>query len=157
AIVVACLANVAMYRHDVYLDVTREGANTPPSQFEAVLNSLKTDVSFTYFYNHSDRNAADAKDLLTVASRQNEHFRFHPIDIDKEPAKARQYGVRAYNTVVLETEGRRVVVENTADLVQMAYAALRVLRKEVDVVCFVTGHGETVAEGAPHFHYSHVE
>lgn len=157
AVVITCLANVAMYRHDVYLDVTREGANTPPSQLEAVLNSLKTDVSLTYFYNHSDRNAADAKDLLAVAARQNPHFRFHPIDIDREPAKAREYGVRAYNTVVLETEGRRVVVENSADLVQMAYATLRVLRKEVDVVCFVTGHGETIAQGPPHFHYSHVE
>jgi hypothetical protein len=157
AVVVACLANVAVFRHDVYLDVTREAANTPPSQLEAVLEGLKSDVSLTYFYNPSDRNAIDAKDLLTVASRQNRHFLFHPIDIDREPAKAREYGVRAYNTVVIETEGRRVVVENTADLAQVAYATLRVLRKEVDVVCFVTGHGEAVAQGTPHFHYSHVE
>src|SRR4029078_11653485 len=34
---------------------------------------------------------------------------------------------------------------------------LRVLKKQVDVVCFVSGHGEVVAEGPPHFHYSHVE
>ena len=157
AVVVALLANVAMFRHDVYLDVTREAANTPPPQLESVLEGLKSEVLLTYFYNPSDRNAIDAKDLLTVASRQNRHFVFHPIDIDKEPAKAREFGVRAYNTAVLETEGRRVVVENTADLAQVAYATLRVLRKEVDIVCFVTGHGETVAQGPPHFHYSHVE
>jgi hypothetical protein len=157
AIVLTCMANVAIFRHDVYLDVTREAANTPPRQFESVLEGLSREVSLTYFYNHSDRNAIDAKDLLSVASRQNRHFHFDAIDIDKEPAKARAFGARAYNTAVLEAEGRRVVVENTADLTQMAFAILRVLKSKVDVICFVTGHGESVPEGPPHFHYSHVE
>jgi ABC-2 type transport system permease protein len=157
AVVVVCLANVAMFRHDVYLDATREAANTPPPQFESVLDGLSSDVSLTYFYNHSDRNAIDAKELLTVAARQNPHFHFTAVDIDKEPAKARAFGARAYNTVVVEADGRRVVVENSADLTQMAFATLRALKKKVDVICFVTGPGESVAEGPPHFHYSHIE
>jgi hypothetical protein len=157
AIALAIAANVAIFRHDVYLDVSREATNTPPPQLESVLGGLSSDVSLTYFYNHSDRNAIDAKDLLTVASRQNRHFRFHAIDIDKEPAKAREFGVRAYNTAVLQAEGRRVVVENTVDLAQMAFATLRVLKQQVEVVCFVTGHGESVPAGPVHFHYSHVE
>ena len=49
AIAVVYLANVAMFRHDVYLDATREAANTPPPQFESVLNGLSSDVSLTYF------------------------------------------------------------------------------------------------------------
>jgi ABC-2 type transport system permease protein len=157
AIVLTCLANVAIFRHDVYLDVSREAANTPPPQFESVLEGLGSEVSLTYFYNHSDRNAIDAKNLLSVASRQNRHFHFNAIDIDREPAKARAFGARAYNTAVLEAEDRRVVVENTADLTQMAFAILRVLKRRVDVICFLTGHGESVPEGPPHFHYSHVE
>jgi hypothetical protein len=157
AVAIACAANVAIFRHDVYLDVSHEATNTPPPQLESVLSGLRRDVSLTYFYNHSDRNAINAKDLLTVASRQNRHFRFHAIDIDKEPAKAREFGARAYNTLVLQAEGRRVVVENTVDLAQIAFATLRVLKEQVEVVCFVTGHGESVPEGAPHFHYSHVE
>ena len=157
AVVIACLANVAIFRHDVFLDVSREAANTPPPQLESVLDGLRSDVSLFYFYNHSDANARKAKELLTVASRQNRHFQFQAIDLDKEPAKAREFGVRAYNTALLQAEGRRVVVENTVDLAQMAFAALRVLKKQVDVVCFVSGHGEVVAEGPPHFHYSHVE
>ena len=157
AIILAYAANVAIFRHDVYLDASREAANTPPPQFESVLEGLSSEVSLTYFYNHSDRNAIDAKNLLSVASRQNRHFHFYAIDIDKEPAKARAFGARAYNTAVLEAEDRRVVVENTADLTQMAFAALRVLKKKDDVICFVTGHGESIPEGPPHFHYSHVE
>src|SRR5436305_14911449 len=45
AIVVACLANVAMFRHDVFLDVSREATNTPPPQLESVLEGLRADVS----------------------------------------------------------------------------------------------------------------
>jgi gliding motility-associatede transport system auxiliary component len=157
AVVIACLANVAIFRHDVFLDLSHEAANTPPPQLESVLDGLRTDVSLLYFYNHSDANARKAKDLLTVASRQSRHFQFQAIDLDKEPAKAREFGVRAYNTALLQAEGRRVVVENTVDLAQVAFAALRVLKKQVDVVCFVSGHGEVIAEGPPHFHYSHVE
>src|SRR5260221_561061 len=37
AMVVAVLANVAAFRHDVHLDLSREGANTPPVQFESVI------------------------------------------------------------------------------------------------------------------------
>ena len=53
------------------------GRNTPPPQLESVLDGLRTDVSLFYFYNHSDANARKAKELLTVAARQNRHFQFH--------------------------------------------------------------------------------
>ena len=33
-------ANVALYRHDVHFDVSREGRNTPPAQFTAVIDNL---------------------------------------------------------------------------------------------------------------------
>jgi ABC-2 type transport system permease protein len=157
AIVIVCLANIAAFRHDVHLDLSREGTNTPPIQFETFVHSLKSDISLIYFYNKADGNALKAKDLLTVASRENQYFHFNAIDLDKEPAKAREFGVQAYNTALLLAADRRVVVQNTVDLVQMAYAAMRTLKEQVDVVCFVTGHGESIPEGPPHFHYSHVE
>jgi hypothetical protein len=157
AIYVACLANVAVYHHDAHFDVSHERANTPPPQFEAVLAGLPSDISLTYFYNAGDENALKAKDLLTIASRDNHRFHFLAVDLDKAPATARQFGVHAYNTAVLQAQGRRVVVDNTVDLAQVAYAALRVLKKQVDVVCLVTGHGEGVPEDSAHVHYSHVE
>jgi ABC-2 type transport system permease protein len=157
AVAVALLANLAVYRHDLHVDLSREGINTPPPQLQSVVQALQSDVSLTYFYNASDGNALAAKALLTVASRESGHFRFRAVDLDREPAIARRLGVRAYNTAVLEAGDRRVVVENTVDLAQIAYAALRVLKQRVDVVCFVTGHGENFPETPAHFHFSHVE
>ena len=64
AVAVAIAANVALYRHDVHFDVSREGRNTPPAQFEAVVDHLRVPLSLTYFYNNSDDNALIARDLI---------------------------------------------------------------------------------------------
>lgn len=157
AIVLGVLANVAVYRHDAHIDASSEGINSPPPQLAAVLGSLGSDVSLTYFFNADDPNALEAKELLTIAARQNAHLRFRAVDLDKEPALAREFGVRAYNSAIAEAGGRRVVVDNSVDLAQMAYALLRVLKQGADVVCLVTGHGEGAPADSAHVHYSHVE
>jgi ABC-type uncharacterized transport system len=155
AIVVA--ANVALFRHDVHFDVSREGRNTPPQQLTDVIDHLRGRLSLTYFYNASDGNALIAKELIAIAARGHPLFAFRAIDLDKEPGLARDVGVHAYNTALLEAGGRKVVVENTTDSTRLAYAALRVLKERVETICFVTGHGETFRPTQAHFHYSHVE
>jgi len=157
AIAIVVAANVALFRHDVHFDVSREGRNTPPAQFTTVINNLRTPLSLTYFYNAGDANALNAKALIEIAAHGHPLLAFRAIDLDKEPGLARDIGVRAYNTAVLEAGGRKVLVENTTDPVRLAYAALRVLKERVDTVCFVTGHGETFRSTPAHFHYSHVE
>src|SRR6185437_13400617 len=75
--------------------------------------------------------------------------------LDKEPGLARDVGVHSYNSAVLQAGDRKVVVENAIDAISLGYAALRVLRKRAETICFVTGHGETFRP--THLHYSHVE
>jgi hypothetical protein len=157
AIAVTVAANIALYRHDVHFDVSREGRNTPPAQFTAVIDHLRSPLSLTYFYNSGDGNAQVARELIEIAARGHPLFAFRAIDLDKEPGLARDAGVHAYNTAVFEAGGRRVMVENNADVVRLAYAAMRVLKERVETICFVTGHGETYRPTPAHFHYSHVE
>ncbi|WP_158670502.1 Gldg family protein [Bradyrhizobium guangdongense] len=150
-------ANVALYRHDVHLDVSREGRNTPPQQLTDVIAQLRSPLALTYFYNAGDANAVNVKELVQTAARNHPLFSFRAIDLDKEPGLARDLGVRAYNTAVLQADDRKVLVENLTDPARLGYAALRVLRKRVETVCFVTGHGETFRPLPSHFHFSHVE
>jgi hypothetical protein len=157
AVAVVIVANVALYRHDVHFDVSREGRNTPPPQFAAVIDHLQVPLSLTYFYNNGDDNALIAKNLIAVAAHGHQQFVFRAVDLDKEPGLARDFGVHAYNTAVFEAGGRKVMLENTVDVTRMAYAALRALKERVDTVCFVTGHGESFRPTQAHFHYSHVE
>ncbi|MBR0938540.1 Gldg family protein [Bradyrhizobium jicamae] len=154
---VAIGANVALYRHDVHFDATREGLNTPPQQLTDVVDELRSPLSLVYFYNASDPNAVGMRDMIEIAARNHPLLAFRAIDLDKEPGLARDIGVHAYNTAVLQVGDRKVLVENVTDAARLGYAALRVLRKRAETVCFVTGHGETFRPMPGHYHFSHVE
>jgi ABC-2 type transport system permease protein len=149
------VGSIALYRHDAHFDVTVNERYTAPPELETIARSLRHDVLLTYFYNTSDEYAEAAKEVLAVVARQHPHLRVRALDLDTELAAARQYGVKLYNTAVVEAEGRRTQVENTVDLRQVAYAIERVLKARIQTVCFVTGHGERYAPG--HVHLSHVE
>lgn len=157
AIAVVVGANVALYRHDVHFDVSRERVNTPPRQLTDVIAQLREPLALTYFYNAGDPNAVALRDLVQIAARNHPLFAFRAIDLDTEPGTARDLGVRAYNTAVLQAGDRKVLVENVIDPARLGFAALRALRKRTETVCFVTGHGETFRPMPSHFHYSHVE
>ncbi len=153
----AIAANVALYRHDVHFDATREGLNTPPHQLTEIVDELRSPLSLTYFYNASDPNALAVRDVIEIAARNHSLLSFRAIDLDKEPGLARDVGVHSYNTAVLQAGDRKVVVENVTDAARLGYAAQRVLRKRAETICFVTGHGETFRPMPGHYHFSHVE
>jgi ABC-2 type transport system permease protein len=155
ALALALLGNIALYRHDAHFDATLSGRFTPPPELESIARSLQHNVVLTYFYNSKDDDAYAAKQVLAVVGRQQPHLRIRVLDLDTELTAARDYGVKLYNTVIVEAEGRRTQIENTVDLRQMAYAIERVLQRRTQTVCFITGHGERYAPG--HVHYSHVE
>jgi hypothetical protein len=157
AIAVVIVANIALYRHDVHFDVTREGRNTPPQQLTEVIDHLHAPLSLTYFYNAGDPNAVAVRDLIDIAARNHPLLAFRAIDIDKEPGLARDIGVHSYNTAVLQAGDRKVLVENATDATRLGFAALRVLRERPETICFMTGHGEAFRPTPAHFHYSHVE
>jgi gliding motility-associatede transport system auxiliary component len=157
AVAVTAAGNVAILRHNAHLDLSRDAANSPPPQLQSVLGGLKAEVSLFFFYNSADPSAYKAKELLTAAGRENRLFHFRAVDVDREPAEARSFGVRDYNTTIVVSDGRRVVVENNTDLVTVAFAILRALKKDAEVVCFVTGHGEAIDAGSPEFRYNHLE
>lgn len=157
AIAAVVAVNVAVYRHEVHFDASREGRNTPPSQLTDSIEQLKVPLSLTYFYNAGDPNALAMKDLVEIAARGRPLLSFRAIDLDKEPGLARDLGVRSYNTAVLRAGDRKVLVEHVVDATRLGYAALRVLRERAETMCFITGHGETFRPTPAHFHYSHVE
>jgi ABC-type uncharacterized transport system involved in gliding motility auxiliary subunit len=157
ALGVVIAANVALYRHDVHFDATREGLNTPPQQLTDLVDQLRSPLSLAYFYNASDPNALATRDMIQSAARNHPLLAFRAIDLDKEPGLARDIGVHSYNTAVLQAGDRKVLVANVTDAARLGYAALRVLRQRAETICFVTGHGETFRPMRGHYHFSHVE
>jgi hypothetical protein len=135
------LANMALYRHDAQLDVTRERAFTPSAEAREVARGLQQPVDLTYFYNKQDAAARAAKTMLELLARINPKLRVETVDADQNPALANRMGVRLYNSAVLRAGDRRVEVLTTDDR-EIALAILRVTRARDTVICFATGHGE---------------
>ena len=123
ALGVVIAANVALYRHDVHFDATREGLNTPPQPAHDVVDQLRSPLSLTYFYNAGDPNALAVRDMIEIAARNHPLLAFRAIDLDKEPGLARDIGVHSYNTAVLQAGDRKVLVENVTDAARLGYAA----------------------------------
>ena len=59
AIAITIGANIALYRHDVHFDVSREGRNTPPAQFAAVIDHLQPSAVAHLFLQQRRRQCAD--------------------------------------------------------------------------------------------------
>ena len=154
---VTFLANLALFGHDVHLDLTREKLFTPSTQAEAVVRGLTDDVTLTYFYQARDPNGRRIKDLLETLGRHSGYLHVRTVDPDKQPRLASEYGVRTYNEAVLESGGRRVQVLGT-DETEIALGILRVLREQVKTVCFVEGHGEfSIDNFEYHTHFETLE
>lgn len=141
AVAVVVLANAALMRHDVHIDLTRERTFTPSRAAEEVVASLTREVKLTYFYHARDEAGRRAKHLVEVLGRHNPLLRVRTVDPDRQPTLAQTYGVRLYNAAIIEADGRRVQVAGTDDT-DIAIGIQRVLRQRVTTFCFAEGHGE---------------
>ncbi len=135
------LANVALFKHDLHLDTTRESAFTPSREAQHIARALTEDVELVYFYQKQNPAARAAKTMLEILGRESPRLRVRTVDADQFPGLANQYGVRIYNAAVLLAGGRRIEVVTTDDR-DVALALLRVTRSAPKAVCFATGHGE---------------
>src|SRR5438552_3462587 len=140
-VAVTILANVALFRHDAHLDLTREKAFTPSVEAREVVRRLSERVEVVYFYQKQNQAARALGAMLRQLERENANFRVQLIDADQNPALASSLGVRTYNSAVLRLDERRVEVITTDDR-EIALGLLRLLRRRQVVVCFAAGHGE---------------
>jgi len=116
AVAVVVVANAALMRHDVHIDLTRERTFTPSMATEEVVAGLTRDVTLTYFYHARDDAGRRAKHLVEVLGRRNPRLHVRTVDPDRQPTLAQTYGVRLYNAAVIEAEGRRIQVAGTDDV-----------------------------------------
>lgn len=135
------LANVALYRHDLHLDLTQSQAFTPAPEVDRLARGLRQDVEVVYFFQKQDPAARATKALLEIMGRTYPRLHVRTVDPDQYPSMASRYGVRAYNVAVLDSGGRRIQVLSTNDR-EIALGIVRVTRTEPKTVCFAVGHGQ---------------
>jgi gliding motility-associatede transport system auxiliary component len=123
------------------IDLTPEKRFTLSEHARRVLKGLDRDVHVIAFLRSDDARNAEIEDLLTRVRNASAHVQYNVVDVNRNPAVARQYGVDSYGSLVVESDGRRKDFANPREDI-LVEAILQVTRPTRKVVYFLTGHGE---------------
>jgi ABC-2 type transport system permease protein len=126
-------------RHNRTWDLVQEKESVLGPETVQILGSLQAPVRLTLFYEPG--RYRETAYLAEKFSRSSPLVTVRLVDLDREPALARTYGVRAYGTVVVEATSRQKVVY-PAEEGQLVRAMTSVTDPRPRLVCVSTGHGE---------------
>jgi hypothetical protein len=126
-------------RHNQIWELVQEKESVLEPETSQVLASLQVPVRLTLFYEPG--RYRETSYLAEKCSRASPLVTVRLVDLDREPALARTYGVRAYGTVVVETGDRRKIVY-PAEEGLLVRAITSVTDPQSRLVCISTGHGE---------------
>jgi len=106
-----------------------------------LLRDLRDDVQVMAFLRSGDPRNGDIEDLLKRVSLVAPRVRYRLVDINRNPALAREYGIDTYAAVVVESQTRRREFSNPTEELLIA-AIVQVTRPSDRRVYFITAHGE---------------
>jgi len=123
------------------IDLTPEKRFTLSDHARQVLKGLDHDVRIIAFLRSDDARNPEIEDLLARVRNASPRVQFNVVDVNRNPAVARQYGVDNYGSLVVESGGRRKDFASPREDV-LVEAILQVTRPTRKVIYFLTGHGE---------------
>jgi ABC-type uncharacterized transport system involved in gliding motility auxiliary subunit len=116
-------------------------------QTEKILKDLNKEVTIKAFYRAEEQGSA--QDLLEEYAYRSGQFKYEFIDPVKEPHIRKQYQIRQYNTVVVESGLKRETITELSES-NLTNAIMKVTREQDKVIYFMTGHGErSIREEGP--------
>jgi ABC-type transport system involved in cytochrome c biogenesis permease component len=140
------MADALGERHNVTFDFTPERAYTLSPHARRILERLPRDVELVAFLRSGNPANATTIDLLERIAAVSPRVQYRVVDVNRNPAMARRYGVDAFGAVVVESEGKRRVFAQARESLVVG-AMLEVTRSQPTVIGFVRGHGEGGLEG----------
>jgi ABC-type uncharacterized transport system involved in gliding motility auxiliary subunit len=136
--------NWVVTRRDKRWDLTAAASYTLSDQTVKVLSNLKAPVKVLVF--DAPGGFQRFRDSLTMYTNASQNIQVEYVDLDREPARAREYTVASPGTVVMEYDGRRerVMSEREQDLTNNL---IKVTTGRQVKAYFVQGHGERDTAG----------
>lgn len=133
------LVNFIAGQHFIRIDTTEAKQFSLSEQTKKIITSLKDELHFTAFYESNSQGRA--RDLLKEYSNLSPRVKFEFIDPDRQPAIAKNYGIRSYGTIVVEygANSEKITSATEEDLTN---AIIKVTRDTKKKIYFLTGHGE---------------
>jgi len=135
------VAQVILAARGWRLDLTPAKRYVLSDYSRQILDGLDKDVKITAFLRSDDPRNRDIEDLIKRVGLASKRVRHQIIDVNRNPAVARRYGVDAYGSIVVECDGLRRDFSNPSEELVVA-AIVQVVRPAERKVYFVSGHGE---------------
>jgi ABC-type uncharacterized transport system involved in gliding motility auxiliary subunit len=152
-IAILVLANWFVSRHDHSWDLTTNKKYSLAPQTSKLLKDLNQDVTIYVF--DRERSFGQQRDLLNMFSSTSRHVKVRYVDVDRQPSLAKEYGVRAYGTIVVAAGDRHF--EAQSDSEEAISNALIRLFKGQRMACFLEGHGERDLESTERTGFSQIK
>ncbi|MBA4393171.1 MAG: hypothetical protein C0407_06435, partial [Desulfobacca sp.] len=122
-------------------DLTEGKRHSISDQTKKIVKNIKQDVSIRAFFQAGNPGQKKAQGLFETYALVNPRIHFQFIDPDRQPSLARQYGIRNYGEVILESGGKTQTV-TSADEEGITNGLLRLMQTKAKRVVFLAGHGE---------------
>jgi ABC-type uncharacterized transport system involved in gliding motility auxiliary subunit len=136
--IIGLLAFVTTRQH-LRSDWTENKLYSLSDQTEKVTAGLDREVNIIGFYRASDQDRP--RDLLDEYAYRSGNIKYEFVDPDESPQIARQYQIKQYNTLVVESGTKKETIAELSE-VNLTNAIVKVTREQDKVVYFLTGHGE---------------
>lgn len=140
-VVILFILNYISFRHHKRFDLTSSKIFTLSDKSVKVVEGLGREVGMTCFFQENTPEKEKAEDLLSQYVYRSDSIKYEFVDPDKRPAIAKNYGVKQYGTIVLESGGQQHKITKTEEE-DITNAMVRVTQDEKRVIYFVKGHGE---------------
>jgi ABC-type uncharacterized transport system involved in gliding motility auxiliary subunit len=128
-------------RHNLRLDLTEGRRYTLSDQTKKLLSELAKDVQVTAFFRSDQPDRRPADDLLRQYAERSPKFRYEIVDPDRNPGRAKKYGVTTYGTTVLEAGDKEEKITEL-DEEHLTNGLVKLLREGQRTIYFLKGHGE---------------
>lgn len=145
-VLVVCLGilvfiNLLSYRHKLRADWTEQGLFTLSRQTEKIVSTLPREVKLTAFFQSESPDKSKFRNLTDGYLDLTDKVKLEFIDPDSNPAISKQYGIKVYGTVVLESGKNETKIVNPNEE-NLTNAILNVIRDEKKKLYFLEGHDE---------------
>jgi len=138
------LVNWFVNNHDHRWDMTPNKKYSLSDQTRKILRDLNRPVTIDAF--DRQRNFGERRDVLSMYASASNRVKINYVDPDRQPALAKEYGVRSYGTVVVAAGDRHMEAQGDSEE-GITNALVRVLKGK-RTACFISTHGERNLDGS---------
>lgn len=141
AFLIALFSYLVLRSYHYRFDLSPNQAYSLSTQTIQILEAMSEDeIRVTGFFREGHASKRPFEDLLQEYAYRHPKFRYEFYDPDRWPGKTKQYGIDAYESIVIEAKGKREITKHgTEEAITNLLAKL--YRDETKTIFFTKGSG----------------